>query len=509
MTDDLAARLTPRRRMVVTIGITISAMVTLLDTAIVSVALAHMQGGLSVDQDQISWVITAYLVTLAVMTPPTGWLSARFGRKRLFLVSITCFAAASLLCGFSDSLVEIITLRIVQAAFGAFLMPLTQAAVLDIHPPENHGKAIALWSFGMAFGSFFGPVLGGHIIEVWSWRGAFFIAAPFCIVSFILIFLFLPRDERQTPPPFTASGYLFLAIGVAALQLMLDRGEREDWLASDTILFAAVVAGTGLAFFAFHLAVSDRPFFNPSLLRDRNFASAMLIMFVNGVLQFTMVTILPLFLQNMLSYGPILTGYILTPRAIGAMVGNALAGQIINRIDPRLLAFAGFLIIANSFYWMMGITADVDPWFLTFLIVLQGLGISIVWVPLNVIAFATLPSEQRAEGASLMHLLRNIGGSVGVAMLVTLLTRNTRENRATLLEQVTPYNELFQWQSMPELWSPDELASLAMLEQEVTRQAAMIAYINDFKLIFIIVLCIAPLVLLMRRPPAVKSNRES
>lgn len=500
--SDLTARLTPRRRTIVTIGVTISAMVTLLDTAIVSVALAHMQGGLSVDQDQISWVITAYLVTLAVMTPPTGWLSARFGRKRLFLVSITCFASASLLCGFSDSLVEIIVLRVVQATFGAFLMPLTQAAVLDIHPPEGHGRAVAMWSFGMAFGSFFGPALGGHIVEDWSWRGAFFVVVPFSIVAFVLIFLFLPREERQTAPPFAATGYLFLAIGVAALQLMLDRGEREDWLASDMILFAAVVASTGLTVFAFHSAVSDKPFFNPTLLRDRNFAPAMVIMFVNGVLQFTMVTILPLFLQNMLGYGPILAGYVLTPRAVGAMTGNALAGQIINRIDPRLMAVGGFLIVANSFYWMMGITADVDPLFLTLLIVLQGLGISIVWVPLNVMAFTTLPSAHRAEGAAILHLLRNIGGSIGVATLVTLLTRNTRENRATMLEHVTPYNDLFQWQSMPELWNPGEVASLAMLDQEVTRQASMIAYINDFKLVFIMVLCIAPLVFLMRRPPA-------
>jgi len=501
---DFGAMLTPRRRVILTVGITISAMVTLLDTAIVSVALAHMQGGLSVDQDQISWVITAYLVTLAVMTPPTGWLSARFGRKRLFLVSVTCFSLASLLCGLMDSLIEIIALRILQAAFGAFLMPLTQAAVLDIHPPEGHGKAVAMWSFGMAFGSFFGPVLGGYVIEELSWRSAFFIATPFCIVSFVLIFLFMPRDERRPPPPFAATGYLFLAFGVAALQFMLDRGEREDWFASDTIRLAAVVAGTGIVFFASHLALSDRPFFNPRLLRDRNFAPAVLIMFINGVLQFTMVTILPLFLQKMLAYGPILTGYVLTPRAVGAMVGNALAGQIISRLDPRLLALCGFFIVANSFYWMTGVTPEVDPWLLTLLIVLQGLGISIVWVPLNVIAFATLPSELRAEGASLLHLVRNIGGSVGVASLVTLLTRSTRENRAMLLEQVTPYNELFLWGSMPELWNPDEVSSLAMLEREVTRQAAMIAYINDFKLIFIMVLCIAPLIFLMRRPTARK-----
>ena len=502
MTDDRVAGLSAGRRAIVTIGVTISAMVTLLDTAIVSVALAHMQGGLSVDQDQISWVITAYLVTLAVMTPPTGWLSARFGRKRMFLVSVACFAGASLLCGLSNSLFEIIMLRIVQATFGAFLMPLTQAAVLDIHPPENHGKAIAMWSFGMTFGSFFGPTLGGHIVEAWSWRGAFFVAVPFCIAAFVLILLFLPREKQEKPRAFAATGYLFLAIGVASLQLMLDRGEREDWLASDTILLAATVASVALTFFAFHSAVSSKPFFNPAMLRDRNFAPAILIMFVNGVLQFTMVTIMPLFLQNMLAYGPILAGYVLTPRAIGAMMGNALSGQVINRIDPRLLALSGFLIVANSFYWLMGITPEVDPWFLTFLIVLQGLGISMVFVPLNVMAFATLPSEHRADGAALMHLLRNVGGSVGVAMLITLLTRNTRENRAALLEQVTPFNELFVWQTMPELWNPDRISSLALLEAEVTRQASMIAYINDFKLVFIMVVLTAPLMLLMRRPPA-------
>jgi DHA2 family multidrug resistance protein len=226
----------------------------------------------------------------------------------------------------------------------------------------------------------------------------------------------------------------------------------------------------------------------------------MLVMFANGILQFTMVTIMPLFLQSMLGYSAILAGYVLTPRAIGAMAGNAIAAQIIDRIDPRLMAVAGLLLVALAFYWIQGFTMDIGPWAVTSLIILQGLGISTVHVALNVTAFATLAPELRADGAALINLLRNVGGSIGVAMLITLLTRNTRENRATLLEQVTPYNELFRWQSMPEQWNPDQLGSLALLEAEVTKQAALIAYINDFKLVFFITIATIPLILLMRRP---------
>lgn len=497
----LSATLPFRQRVLITVGITIAAMVTLLDTAIVSVALAHMQGGLSVDQDQISWVITAYLVVLAVMTPPTGWLASYFGRKPLFLFSVSVFAVASLLCGLSDSLGEIIFLRVVQAFFGAFLVPLSQAVVLDIHPREAHGKAIALWSFGMTFGSFFGPTLGGYIIEEWSWRGAFFIVLPFCVAALALIAVYLPHEGVRRDRPFAVTGYILLAVGVAALQLMLDRGEREDWFSSGAIVTAAAVAGTCLLLFGAHSATSNHPFFNPKLLTDRNFAPAMIVMFFLGVMQFTMVTIMPLFLQNMLGYSAILAGYILTPRAIGAMAGNALAAQTIDRMDPRLMGVIGLLCVAATFYVLYGFTADVGPLRLTAIIVLQGFGISIVHVALNVIAFSTLEPDLRPDGAAIIHLLRNVGGSLGVATLITLLTRNTRENRATLLEQVTPYNELFLWQSMPEQWDPGHIDSLAMLEAEVTRQATLIAYLNDFKLVFIAVMALIPLVLLMNRPP--------
>jgi DHA2 family multidrug resistance protein len=497
----LAAILPFWQRVIITVGITIAAMVTLLDTAIISIALPHMQGGLSVDQDQISWVVTAYLVVLAVMTPPTGWLAAYFGRKQLFLVSVAVFALASLLCGLSDSLGQIIVLRVIQAFFGAFLVPLTQAAVLDVHPREAHGKAIALWSFGMTFGSFFGPTMGGYFIEEWSWRWAFFLVVPFCAIAFMLILIYLPPETVRRDKPFAFTGFLLLAVGIAALQLMLDRGEREDWFSSRSIVTAAAVAAVCLMLFAVHSSMSSRPFFSPKLLADRNFAPAMLVMFVNGILQFTMVTIMPLFLQNMLGYSAILAGYVLTPRAIGAMIGNGLGAHIIDRVDPRAMAIAGLAIMALAFYWIQGFTAEVGPWLVAGVIVLQGLGISIVHVPLTVMAFATMPPELRPDGAAIINLLRNIGGSIGVATLITLLTRNTRENRATLLEQITPYNELFRWQSMPEHWNPEGIGSLALLEAEVTRQATLIAYINDFKLVFFIILATIPLILVMRRPP--------
>ncbi|MGE4220821.1 MAG: DHA2 family efflux MFS transporter permease subunit, partial [Alphaproteobacteria bacterium] len=486
------------RPWVATVAITLGALVIILDTSIITVALPHMQGGLSASQDQISWVVTVYLVVLAVMTPPTGWFSKQFGRKRLYLVSLTVFASASMACGLADSLEQVIVARMVQAAFGAFLVPLTQATLLDIHPREQHAKALSIWSFGMTFGPFLGPSLGGMVTDAFGWRESFFISVPFCIVAFVLIAILIPEKRDETRLRFNATGFALLSIGVGALQITLDRGERSGWFSSDLIMLTAVAAGFGIIAFALHSATARQPFFQPMLLRDRNFIAATFLFFVLGLVQFTTLTLMPAFLHDVLDYTPLLIGWVLAPRALGAMVGNGIYTFIPRSIaDPRITAGVGLVCILLSYVGLMHITADIDIWYVGLLVFLQGFGMPWVFITLNTVGFSTLATELRAEAASVFNLLRGIGGSMGVALLVTLLTRNIQINRAEITENVNRYNDMLQVPPGPSAWNPDLEQGLAALDRLVNQQATVIAYVNNFWFMAGLVIASLPLLLIL------------
>ncbi len=484
----------------IVVSIMLATIMQALDTTIANVALPNMRGSLSATQDQITWVLTSYIVAAAIMTPPAGFLAARFGRKRLFAWSVAGFTVASMLCGIATSLPEMVAFRLVQGVFGAALVPLSQAVLLDSFPKEKHGSAMAMWGVGVMIGPILGPTLGGYLTDYYDWRWVFLINLPFGILALAGILAFVPETAKDRSRPFDAFGFAFLSLAIGSLQLMLDRGEGEGWFGSTEIIVEAALAGLGLYVFLVHMFTHRRPFLEPALFRDRNFTAGLTLMFMVGVILFATMTLLPPFLQNLKGYPVVDSGLLLAPRGIGVMVMMAIVGRLVGRIDPRLLVGGGFLLAAASLWEMSLFSLDVTPWLIVKTGVIQGFGLGLIFVPLSAITFATLAPQLRNEATALFSLVRNIGSSIGISIVIALLTRNTQVNHAVLAEQVSPYNPLMHAPWLPDAWSTATAAGLAALNAELTRQAAAIAYLDDFVLMMFVTLAAVPLVLLLRPP---------
>jgi DHA2 family multidrug resistance protein len=492
------------RRGLITVSVMAATIMQAVDMTIANVALPNMQGSLSTTQDQIAWVLTSYIVTAAIMMPPTGFLAGRFGRKRLFVIAVSGFTLASMLCGIADSLQEIVLYRILQGGFGAFLVPLSQATLLDTYPREQHGSAMAYWGVGVMIGPILGPTLGGYLTEMYNWRWVFFINLPVGLLALAGILAFVPETARDRERRLDWFGFALLGLAVGGLQLMLDRGQFKDWFESTEIIVEAMIAGMALYMFVVHSATARRrPFIDPHIFADRNFVGGLILIFMFGALLLTALVLLPPFLQHLMGYPVLDVGLVLAPRGGGAMVAMFLVSQISTRVDMRLLIAIAFALslIAWSMWLMTGFTVEVSLWTLVWTGVVQGFGLGMFYVPLNVVTFATLPQRYRTEAAGMFNLLRNMGSSIAVTGLVSLLTRYTQINHAELAGHVTPYAAMARAPYLPEPWSLAEPAGLAALNLEVTRQAAVIAYLNDFKLMTIVAILVIPLVLLFRLPP--------
>ncbi len=485
----------------ITVSIMLPTVMQALDTTIANVALPHMQGSLSATQDQISWVLTSYIVAAAIMTPPTGFLSARFGRKRLFLAAVAGFTVASMLCGVAGSLAEMVLFRLLQGAFGASLVPLSQAVLLDTYPRERHGSAMALWGLGVMVGPILGPMLGGYLTEYYSWRWVFYINLPVGVLAFLGILAFVPETSKDPGRPFDVLGFVVLCLAIGALQMMLDRGEQMDWFASTEIVAYAVAAALGLYLFLIQMLTAPRPFLEPEVFKDRNFVTGLFFIFVVGAVLLATLALLPPFLQNLMGYPVILAGLVLAPRGIGTMAAMIVVGRLVGRLDARLLILVGLALTALSLWEMAGFTTEVGSWTIARTGVVQGLGLGFIFVPLSTLTFATLPSRHRTEAAGLYSLMRNIGSSIGISVVVSLLVRGTQANHAALAERITPYDPLFRAPHLPPAWSLADPAGMAALNAEVTRQAATIAYLNDFRLMTLVTLLVMPFLLLLRSPP--------
>jgi DHA2 family multidrug resistance protein len=485
-------------RGMITVSIMLATIMQALDTTIANVALPHMQGSLSASQDQITWVLTSYIVAAAIMTPLTGWLSGRFGRKRVFLISVLGFTVASALCGMADSLAQIVLFRLMQGICGAALVPLSQAVLLDINPPERHGEAMAIWGVGIMIGPILGPTLGGWLTDNYNWRWVFYINLPVGVVAFLGILAFIAESKHDDPPPFDFFGFAVLSLGVAALQMMLDRGELKDWFGSTEIWIEAVTGALGFYLFIVHTATAKHPFLNPALLKDRNFVAATLFMFVVGTILYATLALLPPMLQNLMQYPVVTTGLVTAPRGIGTMIAMMLVGRLIRKVDTRLILAFGFVMTAFSLWQMthFSLLMDMDPVIVSGFA--QGFGLGFVFVPLSTAAFATLAPRIRTEGTAIFSLVRNIGGSVGISIVQSMLTENTQTVHATLAEHVTAYNPLLK----PPYFMGGlggSTSGLAALNHQITTQASMIAYIDDFKFMMIITLLAMPLLLLLRK----------
>lgn len=487
-------------RGLVTVAVMLATVMQVLDTTIANVALPHMQGSLSATQDQIAWVLTSYIVATAIMTPPTGWLAARFGRKRLLLAAVAGFTATSVLCGVSMSLEGMIVARVLQGVSGAALVPLSQSVLLDTYPRERHGQAMALWGVGIMVGPILGPTLGGYLTEYYSWRWVFFINLPLGLLALFLIGAVVPEAPHGRGARFDAFGFALLSIGIGALQLMLDRGEQLDWFSSTEIIVETGLAVLGIYMFAVHILTARHPFIDPNLFRDRNFVTGLLMIFVIGIVLLASLALMPPFLQHMLGYPSLTTGLVLAPRGAGTMVSMLVVGRLVTRVDPRLLITIGFGLIGLSQYQMTGFSLDVGMGAIIESGFIQGLGLGLTFVPLSTMAFATLAPEQRTTAASMFSLVRNIGSSIGISIVVTLLSRNTTINHALLSEHIPITGAAQRFAGLDGLSSASSELGLAVLNGEITRQAAMIAYIDDFKLIMWLAFAALPLLLLLRKP---------
>jgi DHA2 family multidrug resistance protein len=485
-------------RGVLTICVMLATIMQALDTTIANVALPYMMGSLSATLDQINWVLTSYIVAAAIMTPVTGFLTARFGRKRIFLVTVAGFTGASVLCGMAASLEQMVLFRLLQGVFGAPLVPLSQSVLLDSYPKEKHGSAMALWGIGVMVGPILGPTLGGWLTEYYNWRWVFYINLPVGILTFVGLSAFL-AETKLSRIKLDWIGFLSLGLAIGALQMMLDRGEQLDWFSSLEVQIEAGLTVLGFYLFIVQTLTAEQPFIDPRIFRDRNFAVGLMFIFVVGIILLATLALLTPYLQNLMGYPVLTAGLVLAPRGFGTMLAMMICGRLINRVDPRLLLATGFALTAQVLWEMTGFTPDVSQWTLIRTGVTQGMGLGFMFVPLSTITFATLTPEFRTQGTALYSLSRNIGSSIGISFVTFLLVRNTQAMHAAITEHVTPYNDALRDPFVSQIWNLATEAGRAALNSEITRQATIVAYGDDFKLMMIVALAVLPLVLLLRR----------
>ncbi|MGX1307205.1 DHA2 family multidrug resistance protein [Amorphus suaedae] len=488
-----------------TASIMLATIMQALDTTIANVALPHMQGSMSATQDQISWVLTSYIVAAAIMTPPTGFLAARFGRKKLFMVAVAGFTFSSILCGAATSLPEMVLFRLMQGAFGAGLVPLSQAVLLDTYPKEQHGSAMAIWGMGVMLGPILGPTLGGYLTEYYNWRWVFYINVPVGIFAFLGIMSFVTETDKKAGLPFDWFGFALLSLSIGALQMMLDRGESQDWFSSTEVLIETVLCGVTFYMFLVHMFTAKRPFLEPGLFTDRNFAVGLCFIFVIGVVLLATLALLPPFLQQLMGYPVMTAGLLLAPRGVGSMVAMMVVGRLIGRVDVRFLILFGLVMTALSLHQMAGFTTEVSQQTLVVTGIVQGVGLGFIFVPLSTITFATLDPKYRNEGTAMFSLMRNIGSSIGISVMTTMLTQNTQVMHESLSGALTPFRMALQSPWLPGAWSVDSTAGLSALNNVVTVQATTVAYLDDFTAMMWIVIAVVPLLLLMRGPKAKSS----
>jgi DHA2 family multidrug resistance protein len=488
------AALPEGRRFAVNCVVMLPTVMHSVDITIAAVALPSMQGALSATQDQISWILTSYVVAVAIVTPATGWLAARLGRRRLFLASVFGFTVVSVLCGLASSLDEILVYRFLQGAFGAGLIPLSQAVILDTYPRDEHGRAMAIWGIGVMVGPIIGPTLGAYLTEYISWHWVFFINLPIGAAALIGIAALVPETNRDLGRAFDAFGFLALAGALACLQLVMDRGERLDWFANQFIIAGCVAAAIGFYWYIVHSATAERPFLTPAMFRDRNFLGGLVLGFGAHVGLYATVALMPPLLQNVLNYPVLTSGFLFIPRAIGTLAGMFIVSRLAKKADSRALMLTGFAIASYGLWEMTRFTLDVSEAAIVWSGFVLGLGLGLVFVPASTITFSTLPKTMRTEGAGVYAVVRSLGASLGISVFVTILVRDIQIQRSSMVPAVNPFN--------PMLSESAQLGGteLSRLSSTIDRQAEMNAYVNDFWWIMLATLAIMPLVALVRPP---------
>ena len=491
--------LTVFRRWMIMAAITSSTTLYAMTILIVSVVLPQMQGSLSATPDQISWVMTFNILATAVVTPMSGWLAGRFGWRRVMLVSQAGFCIATFLCGIADSLESLVLYRIMQGAFGAPTIPLAQAIILDIFPRRQHSLVTSIFGMGVVVGPILGPIFGGYLTELYNWRYAFYMLVPLAAFGFFCLWVFLNDGGRRANIRFDWTGFLLLAASIASLQLVLDRGQRLDWLDSYEIILEIVIGCCAVYAFLIHSFMAERPFLDLRLLADRNYSFGLLIVLIYGMLNFTPMVVMPPMLKELGGYPEAVIGTLLGGRGVGAMVGFFLAGRL-GRFDPRVGMTIGFGMQTLSGIHMMTFDINVGMNDVLLASFMQGMSVGLIWVPLVIATFATLDKRVLAETTAVFHLLRNIGSSIFISISVTMVVRSGISNYARMTEFISPFNEVLSFPRYLRFWDIETTAGLARIAVEVKHQADMIGFLNAFGLYTLACVVVLPLVWMVRMP---------
>lgn len=496
---------------IVAIAVMLGTFMEVLDTTVVNVSLPHIAGSLSATIDEATWVITSYLVANAMVLPITGWLANHFGRKRLLMMSVTGFTIASFFCGLAPTLPMLIMFRVIQGAAGGALQPLSQAVLLESFPPEQRGKAMGFWGQGIVVAPIIGPVLGGWLTDTYSWRWVFYINIPFGIASIVMttLFIFDPHYIRRTSHRIDYWGMGMLAVGIGALQVMLDKGQEQDWFASRWITALLVIAVVLLAAFIVRELHTRHPVVSLRVFRDRTYSTGVFLMTLLGFVLYGSMVLLPIWLQTVLGYPAVQAGIAMAPRGFGSFIGMSIVGRILHRFDPRKFLALGLVIGSGTLFQLSRLNLDAGYWDFFWPQFVQGMSLAMLFVPLTTISMSNIPREGMGNATSMFNLLRNLGGGIGIAGVSTLVARISQKHLNMLGADVTPYNlktrallshleaGMRAHGSGPGLADRQSYVALfGMME----RQATILSYIDVFQLLALIFLLMVPLVLLMKKP---------
>ncbi|MBD1571690.1 DHA2 family efflux MFS transporter permease subunit [Vibrio sp. S17_S38] len=487
------------KRLLITFSVMLATIMQALDTTIANVALPHMQGAMGATQDQISWVLTSYIVASAIAMPLTGFVAAKIGRKRLFIYSVIGFTIASALCGAAQSLDQIILFRLLQGIFGASLVPLSQAVLLDTYPKEQHGSAMAMWGVGVMVGPILGPSLGGWLTEYYNWRWVFYINIPFGALAWFGIAAYVKETSIEAKRKFDIFGFALIGIAIGSLQLFLDRGESQNWFSSMEIVIEAVLAGLAFYMFLVHMFTAKKPFLDPIMFKDRNFVVGLIVGFMMGIVLLATMALLPPFMQSLMGYPVLDVGLLLTPRGFGTMIGMLIVGHLARKVDLRYLMVVGVLLMILSLWEMTLFTAEISSWDIVRTGVIQGLGLGLVFVPLSTMAFSTLAPKFRTEGTALFSLIRNIGSSIGISVVTTYLAHRVQINHETFSQYITSFSLPLKMASEHGMYDISTQVGLMSIDAEVNRQAAILGYLQDYRLMMFVCFIMLPLLFLLKR----------
>jgi MFS transporter, DHA2 family, multidrug resistance protein len=493
------------RRSALTVCAMTATIMQALDSTIANVALPYMQGSLSASLDQINWVLTSYILAAAIMTAPIAWLAGRFGRKRLFIVCSAGFTVASVLCASAHTIEEMVLYRALQGSFGAALVPLSQAVLLDSYSLAERGSAMAIWGVGVMLGPIMGPTLGGWLTDEYSWHWVFLINLPIGIFTVAGLMIFMDETPTEKSRRFDWIGFLTLAIGVGSLQIMLDRGEEVGWFSSGEIVAELVISIAGFYFFFAHSLTTANPFVRFEIFRDRNFVTGVTFMAFIGVALFGTMALVSPFMQNVIGYPITAAGWLLGTRGIGTLVSMMVVGRMLQIIEARWLLLAGMIMMAGTLYEMELYTDQTPGMTIIVMNVVQGFALGLLFVPLSTVAFLTLGSELRTDGTAMLTLIRNIFSSIGISVMIAELTNTTTIMHARLVESVTPFNGPLQMPDAASVLNMTTDAGKALLDAIVTQQAVIIAYANDYKLLLVLSVVATPLVFFVGSSAAVRT----